>query len=164
MSGRKRSPWATLSVLLLGCFIANADSSLVLATYGKVASEFHDLDSGSWLLSSYILAMSAVQPLYGKLSDIYGRKPVLLVAYAMFALGNLGAGLGRSLGEVIAWRAVQGIGGAGMGSLVAIIIVDIVPMHDVASTRSYVNIMQTSGRTCGGVIGGWLTQTLGWRW
>lgn len=90
MSGRKRSPWATLSVLLLGCFIANADSSLVLATYGKVASEFHDLDSGSWLLSSYILAMSAVQPLYGKLSDIYGRKPVLLVAYAMFAIGNLG--------------------------------------------------------------------------
>jgi MFS family permease len=92
--------------------------------------------------------MSAVQPLYGKLSDIYGRKPVLLVAYAMFAIGNLGAGLG----------------GAGMGSLVAIIIVDIVPMHDVASIRSYVNIMQTSGRTCGGVIGGWLTQTLGWRW
>ena len=101
---------------------------------------------------------------WGRFSDIYGRKPVLLVAYAMFALGNLGAGLGRSLGEVIAWRAVQGIGGAGMGSLVAIIIVDIVPMHDVASTRSYVNIMQTSGRTCGGVIGGWLTQTLGWRW
>lgn len=115
-------------------------------------------------MSAYILAMSAVQPLYGKLSDIYGRKPVLLVAYAMFAIGNLGAGLGRSLGEVIAWRAVQGIGGAGMGSLVAIIIVDIVPMYDVASTRSYVNIMQTSGRTCGGVIGGWLTQTLGWRW
>lgn len=108
--------------------------------------------------------MSAVQPLYGKLSDIYGRKPMLLAAYTMFAIGNLGAGLGRSLGEVIAWRAVQGIGGAGMGSLVAIIIVDIVPMHDVASTRSYVNIMQTTGRTCGGVIGGWLTQTLGWRW
>ena len=108
--------------------------------------------------------MCAVQPLYGKLSNILGRKPMLIVAYAMFALGNLGAGLSRSLGEVIAFRSLQGCGGAGMGSMVAIIIVDIVPMHDVASTRSYVNIMQTSGRTCGGVIGGWLTQTLGWRW
>lgn len=136
----------------------------MLATYGKVASDFGDLDSGSWLLSSYILAMSAVQPLYGKLSDIYGRKPMLLTSYTLFAVGNLGAGLGRSLGEVIAWRAVQGVGGAGMGSLVAIIIMDIVPMHEVATTRSYVNILQTTGRTCGGFLGGWLTQAMGWRW
>ena len=111
-----------------------------------------------------MLAMVAVQPLVGKLSDIYGRKPILLLAYTLFTIGNLGAGLGRSLGEVIAWRAVQGAGGAGMGSLVAIIIVDIVPLHEVASIRGYVNIMQTSGRTCGGVIGGWLTRSLGWRW
>ena len=82
-SGRTKSPWATLSVLILGCFISNADSSLVLATYGKISSEFGDLDSGSWLLSSYILAMSAVQPLVGKLSDIYGRKPILLLAYTL---------------------------------------------------------------------------------
>jgi MFS family permease len=87
--------------------------------------------------------MSIVQPLYGGLSDIYGRKPVSFVTYAMFARQS-GAGLGRSLGEEIAWRAVQGIGGAGMGSLVAIIIVHIVPMHDVAMTRSDVNSMQTS--------------------
>jgi MFS family permease len=107
--------------------------------------------------------MSIVQPLYGGLSDIYGRKPVSLVTYAMFARQS-GAGLGRSLGEEIAWRAVQGIGGAGMGSLVAIIIVHIVPMHDVAMTRSDVNSMETSGRTCGCVVGGWLTRTLGWRW
>jgi MFS family permease len=108
--------------------------------------------------------MSAVQPLVGKLSDIYGRKGILLLAYTLFAIGNLGAGLGRSLSEVIAWRAVQGVGGAGMGSLVAIIIVDIVPLNEVASIRGYVNIMQTTGRTCGGVIGGWLTRSLGWRW
>ena len=61
-----------------------------------------------------MLAMVAVQPLVGKLSDIYGRKPILLLAYTLFTIGNLGAGLGRSLGEVIAWRAVQGAGGAGI--------------------------------------------------
>ena len=68
------------------------------------------------------------------------------------------------MGEVIASRAVQGAGGAGMVSMVSIIITDLVPLHEVAVIRSYVNILQTTGRSCGGVIGGVLTQTLGWRW
>jgi len=100
----------------------------------------------------------------GKLSDIYGRKACLLVAYVLFTAGTTGAGLGQSLGEVIAWRAVQGAGGAGMVSMVSIIITDLVPLHEVATMRSYVNVLQTIGRSCGGVIGGLLTQKLGWRW
>jgi hypothetical protein len=164
LNEKERSPWATISVLLLGVVSSNAVASLVLATYATVSSDFGDLDSGSWLLSAYTLTMCATQPLYGKLSDIYGRKPLLLIAYAVFALGNLGAGVGRSLGEVIAWRAVQGVGGAGMASLVAIIIADIVPTHEVATFRGYVNIAQIVGRSCGGVVGGWLTQLVGWRW
>ena len=161
---KERSPWATISVLLLGVVSSNAVASLVLATYATVSSDFDDLDSGSWLLSVYTLTMCATQPLYGKLSDIYGRKPLLLTAYAIFALGNLGAGLGQSLFQVISWRAVQGVGGAGMASLVAIIIADIVPTDQVATFRGYVNISQIVGRSCGGVVGGWLTQLVGWRW
>ena len=67
------------------------------------------------------------------------------------------------MGQVIASRAVQGAGGAGMISMVSIIITDLVPLHEVASLRSYVNILQTTGRSCGGVIGGLLTEALGWR-
>ncbi|KAK6443061.1 hypothetical protein LTR95_000776 [Oleoguttula sp. CCFEE 5521] len=164
LGGVRKSAWGSLSVLLLGVFVANADASLVLATYGRVSSEFHDLDSGSWLVSAYVLAQCAVQPLYGKLSDIYGRKPAIIVAYVLFAIGTAGAGLGRSLWEVIMWRAVQGAGGAGMASMVSIIITDIVPMQEVAVMRSYVNISATTGRSCGGVLGGVLTQAFGWRW
>jgi MFS family permease len=164
LNENERSAWATISVLLLGVISSNAVASLVLATYATVSSDFDDLDSGSWLLSAYTLTMCATQPLYGKLSDIYGRKPLLLTAYAIFALGNLGAGLGQSLVQVIAWRAVQGVGGAGMASLVAIIIADIVPTDQVATFRGYVNISQVFGRSCGGVVGGWLTQAVGWRW
>nr|OQO31991.1 hypothetical protein B0A51_00333 [Rachicladosporium sp. CCFEE 5018] len=164
LGGVRKSAWASLSVLLLGVFVANADASLVLATYGKVSSEFHDLESGSWLVSAYALAQCAVQPLYGKLSDIYGRKPAIVVAYVLFAIGTAGAGLGRSLWEVVMWRAVQGAGGAGMASMVSIIITDIVPMQEVAVMRSYVNISATTGRSCGGVLGGVLTQAFGWRW
>ena len=74
----RRSPWATLSVLLLGVFISQTDQSLVLATYGKVSSEFHDLDSGSWLISAYILAQCAVQPLYGTSIDHTLRTGIIL--------------------------------------------------------------------------------------
>ena len=81
LSEKERSPWATISVLLLGVVSSNAVASLVLATYATVSSDFGDLDSGSWLLSAYTLTMCATQPLYGKLSDIYGRKPLLLIAY-----------------------------------------------------------------------------------
>lgn len=115
-------------------------------------------------MSAYILAQCIVQPLYGKLSDIYGRKICLQASYIFFGLGTAGCGLGRTMGQVIASRAIQGIGGAGMVSMVSIILTDLVPMHEVASYRSYVNVLSTAGRSCGGVIGGLLTQTLGWRW
>lgn len=156
--------WAAISVLLIGVFIANTDSSLILATYGLISSEFGDLGSGSWLISSFILAQCVAQPLYGKLSDIYGRKHCLQVAYTLFAIGTAGTGVGRSMGQIIVARAVQGAGSAGMSSMVSIIITDLVPLHEVATLRSYVNIMATTGRSCGGVIGGALTSALGWRW
>jgi predicted MFS family arabinose efflux permease len=156
--------WGTLFILLLGVFVANTDASLMLATYGQIASEFDDLENAVWLMSALILASCVAQPLYGKLSDIYGRKACLQASYILFALGTLGVGIGRNLGEVVAGRAVQGAGGAGMTSMVSIIITDLVPIHEVATLRAYVNVLATTGRSCGGVIGGVLTQTLGWRW
>lgn len=144
--------------------MSQTDQSFVLATYGAVSSEFNDLGAGSWLISAFILAQCVAQPLYGKMSDIYGRKSCLQTAYILFALGTAMSGLGRSMGQVIVGRAVQGAGGAGMVSMVSIIITDLVPLHEVASIWSYVNILQTTGRSCGGFIGGLLTQTLGWRW
>ncbi|KAI4698421.1 hypothetical protein J4E81_005644 [Alternaria sp. BMP 2799] len=160
----KRSLVTTISILLIGVFISQADTSLVLATYGKISSEFHDLESGSWLLSSYMLAMCISQPLFGKLSDIFGRKSCLQVAYVLFAIGTLGSGLGRSMAQIIAARTIQGAGGAGMVCMVSILLTDLLPFHEVALYRSYVNVVQTVGRSCGGVIGGFLASTIGWRW
>lgn len=150
--------------MCLGVFISQADTSLVLATYGKISSEFNDLESGSWLLSSYMLAMCISQPLFGKLSDIFGRKKCLQVAYTLFAIGTAGSGLGRSMSQIIVARAVQGAGGAGMVCMVSILLTDLLPFHEVAVYRSYVNVVQTVGRSCGGAIGGLLASTVGWRW
>ncbi|KAF7940449.1 uncharacterized protein EAE98_000576 [Botrytis deweyae] len=153
-----------ISILLLGVFIANADGSLVLATSGTISSEFNDLGNAGWLISSYMLAMCATQSLYGKLSDIYGRKSTILASYVFFALGCAICGLGWNLPVVVVGRLVAGVGGAGINCLVSIVIADMVPIREVAKWRSYVNIAATTGRSLGGPIGGFLTDTIGWRW
>jgi hypothetical protein len=84
-----RGVLAIISLLLIGVFISNADGTLVLATYGTISSEFDAFGQGSWLTTSYALATCAVQPIVGKLSDIYGRKGVLLASYGLFAIGSV---------------------------------------------------------------------------
>ena len=89
-------PWRTpdacelakLTPYYLGVFIANAEGSIVLATYSRIASDFNSLSNASWLATSYVLAMSVAMPMYGKLSDIFGRSILLIVASALFALGK----------------------------------------------------------------------------
>ncbi|KAK6523646.1 hypothetical protein TWF281_001625 [Arthrobotrys megalospora] len=162
--GSDTTPAQIIAVLLLGVFVANGDGSFVLATNGVISSEFGRLDDASWLVTSYMLTMCALQPLYGKLSDIYGRKAMVLISYAFFGLGCLYSGIAQSLTGVIVGRAVSGIGGAGMNVLVSILITDLVPQRDVAAWRAYVNIAATTGRSLGGPVGGYLTDTVGWRW
>ncbi|KAL3486219.1 major facilitator superfamily domain-containing protein [Aspergillus germanicus] len=163
-AGSNASVFGIIAVLLIGVFVANAEGSLVLATHGRISSEFNDFNNASWLVTSYVLAMTAAQPIYGKLSDIFGRTHMIIVAYAFFVLGCAMSGVGQSLLAVVAGRVVSGVGGGGMGSMVSIIITDLVPVREVGVWRSYVAIIATAGRGLGGPIGGFLADTVGWRW
>ncbi|OAA57552.1 multidrug resistance protein [Niveomyces insectorum RCEF 264] len=164
----KNDNYATVArvvlVLMIGVFVSNADGSLVLATHPVIASEFHDLESSSWLFSGFILASAATQTMYGKLSDIYGRKNLVLVSYVFFTGGCTLVGAGKSMFQVILGRVISGAGGAGMTALVSILISDLLPIRDVASWRAYVNVVATTGRSLGGPLGGWLADVIGWRW
>ncbi|KAN0099173.1 efflux pump antibiotic resistance protein [Hyaloscypha variabilis] len=161
---QKHSAAAVLSLLLIGVFIASADGSLIIATAPTISSHFSQLESASWLLTSYALSQSAAQPILAKMSDVFGRKGVLLVCYVLFAVGNLLTGAGHEFWQVVAGRMVAGLGGAGMKVLVSILITDLVPKIEVAAWRSYVNIVTTFARSVGGPLGGWLADTIGWRW
>ncbi|KAJ5129141.1 uncharacterized protein N7515_005180 [Penicillium bovifimosum] len=159
-----KSVGTIIAVLLLGEFISNADATLVMAAAGRISSEFNRLRDASWLSTGYTLGVCAAQPMYGKLSDIYGRKPMLLLSYLLFTTGCIMSGIGSKMPLVILGRAISGTGGAGIMTISSIIITDIVPKREVATWRAYVNIAMTLGRSLGGPIGGWLSDTIGWRW
>ncbi|KAK8030421.1 major facilitator superfamily transporter [Apiospora arundinis] len=151
-------------VLLVGTITANGDSSLVLATHPTIASEFNALSSSSWLFVSFSLAGAATQTLSGKLSDIYGRRSLLVLAYVLFAAGCALVGSGKSMGMVILGRVISGCGGSALNVLAVLIITDLVPLRDAATWQSGVNLAATTGRSLGGPVGGWLADTVGWRW
>ncbi|KAL4901996.1 hypothetical protein BDW74DRAFT_187011 [Aspergillus multicolor] len=153
-----------IAVLLLGEFISNADGTLVMAATARISSEFNRLQGAAWLSTGYNLGVCVAQPMYGKLSDIYGRKPLLLWSYFFLALGCVVCGLATDMWIVIVGRALSGVGGAGVMTMSAIIITDIVAKREIATWRSIINLAMTLGRSLGGPVGGVLTDTIGWRW
>lgn len=156
--------WTTIPILLIGVFVSNADGSLVIASSQSIASEFDALSDASWLVTSYVLSQSAIQPTYGKLADVFGRRDNLAIAYLLFAAGCLLCAVAGAYWQVLLGRVISGIGGAGMTALVSIIIVDMVPVRNVAAWRGFVNVAATVGRALGGPVGGLLIDTVGWRW
>lgn len=100
----RRNVKQMLPVLGIGIFLAFLDQSVVAAINEDIGSELHALRSVSWIATAYFLTMTCSQPLYGKLSDIFGRKPCLLFAYTVFGIGSLGCGLARSLAGLVVAR------------------------------------------------------------
>lgn len=100
---------SVLPILGVGIFLAFLDQSIIATINGEIGSDLHALKNISWIATAYFLTMSASQPLYGKLSDVFGRKPCLLFAYTMFAVGSLGCGVAKSIEGLIAARVGQSI-------------------------------------------------------
>ncbi|KAK2050404.1 major facilitator superfamily transporter [Colletotrichum somersetense] len=148
----------------IGIYLCAVDQLLTVATYAKIGSELHALKNTSWLATAYYITLTSFQPLYGKLSDIFGRKECLLFAYVIFGLGSLGCGLAQSFAQLCVARAVAGIGGGGMNSVVAILLSDIVPLRERGVWQGYLNIIFAAGTSTGAPLGGLLADTVGWRW
>ncbi|KAI9924615.1 hypothetical protein MW887_006888 [Aspergillus wentii] len=148
----------------LGVFLSAADQTIIMASYGQIGSDLKALNLTSWIATSYFLTLTSFQPLYGKLSDIFGRKQCLLFGYAVFGIGNLLCGLSRNIHELIAARVFQGIGGGGMTTVVSILMSDLVPLRDRGVWQGIINIVYATGAGTGAPLGGILADYIGWRW
>ncbi|KAH8700836.1 EF hand domain protein [Talaromyces proteolyticus] len=148
----------------IGVFLSAADQTIIVASYGKIGSDLNALNLTSWIATSYFLTLTSFQPLYGKLSDIFGRKPCLLFAYVIFGTGNLFCGLAQDINQLIAARVYQGIGGGGMTTVVSILMSDIIPLRDRGLWQGIINIIYATGSGLGAPLGGILADYIGWRW
>jgi len=153
-----------LPALAIGIFLSAADQTIIVSSYGKIGSELKALNSTSWIATAYFLTLTSFQPLYGKMSDIFGRKACLLFGYLIFGIGCLACGLARNMNELIAARAFAGIGGGGMTTVVSILLSDVVPLRERGTWQGYVNIIYATGASIGAPLGGVLVDYIGWRW
>ncbi|KAH8646947.1 major facilitator superfamily domain-containing protein [Tricladium varicosporioides] len=149
---------------LFGILLAYADTSLVWATHETVASHFDNLENSSWMMTSFTVGSCVTLPLYGRLSGTYGRMRPLISAYCIFCAGCMICGLGQAYWQLIVGRIITGCGASGIISLASIIITDIAAPSEVAVLRSYVNVAVTIGLSVGGPLGGFLAESIGWRW
>jgi len=160
---RKRMKYI-LPALAVGIFLAAADQTIIVSSYGKIGSEFEALNLASWIATSYFLTLTSFQPLYGKLSDIFGRKACLLFAYFVFGVGCILCGLAQNMLQLIGARAFAGIGGGGMTTVVSILLSDVVPLRERGKWQGYLNIIFATGASTGAPLGGVLADYVGWRW
>ncbi|KAF9456713.1 MFS general substrate transporter [Collybia nuda] len=165
--GVREGPKSFLKLIIpmsIGIFLAAMDNTIVVSSYAAIGSELNQLQNTSWIATAYMLTMTSFQPLYGKLSDIFGRKGSLLSAYSIFAIGSLSCGLARNMTELIVSRALAGIGGGGMSTMVSIILSDVIPLRSRGTWQGIINIVFATGSAAGAPLGGLFADTIGWRW
>ncbi|KAJ0416982.1 major facilitator superfamily domain-containing protein [Aspergillus carlsbadensis] len=160
----KRSGLFIVCCGFLGVLIASADESIMISTYTAIASQFHALSHGSWLVMAYNFGYCISLPVCSVLGDVYGRKNVLLGSYLLFGLSCLACGACTSIPQLVLARVLSGSSGAGIIVMVSIILADFLPSQDVALYRGYQNAVNVAGRSFGAPIGGLFIDTIGWRW
>lgn len=149
--------------LMLGMFLAALDQTIVSTALPTIVGDLGGLNHLSWVVTSYLLASTISTPIYGKLGDMYGRKPVFLVAILIFLAGSMLAGLSQDMAELIGFRAVQGIGAGGLMVGAQAIIADIVPPRDRGRYMGLIGSVFALSSVAGPLLGGFLT-SISWRW
>lgn len=150
--------------LMLVMALAALDQSIVATALPRIVGDLGGVQHLSWVVTAYVLASTAVMPLYGKLSDQYGRKPVLYTAIGLFLLGSVLCAAARTLLELIVFRAVQGLGAGGLLPLAQIIIGDLVPPNRRARRQGSIVAIFAVCSVLGPVLGGIITDLLSWHW
>ena len=150
--------------LMSGLFLAALDQSIVAVALPTIVSDLGGLDHLSWVVSAYLLASTASTPLWGKISDLYGRRPLFQIAILVFLAGSLASGLAGSMAFLIAARAVQGLGAGGLMALTMATIGDVVPPRERGKYMGLFGAVFGVSSVAGPLLGGWLTDGPGWRW
>ncbi|XVV14047.1 MDR family MFS transporter [Actinoplanes sp. CA-131856] len=159
-----------LAGLMMGMFLAALDQTIMATATRTIADDLHGFNIQAWATTAFLITSTISTPLYGKLSDLYGRRPFFLFAIGIFVVGSMLCGLSQNMYELAAFRAIQGIGAGGLMSLALAIIGDIVPPRERAKYQGYFLAVFGTASVLGPILGGFFAgaDTIlwvdGWRW
>jgi len=155
---------------MLGMFLASLDQTIVSTAIKTIGNDLHGLTAQAWVTTAFLITSTIAAPLFGKLSDIFGRKRLFMLAIVIFVVGSALCGLAQSMYELAAFRAFQGIGAGGIMPLALAIMGDIIPPRQRARYQGYMMAVFASSSVLGPVLGGLLSGAhsvlgvSGWRW
>ena len=161
---------AVIYGLMLGMLLASLDQTVVSTAMRTIADDLNGQTAQAWATTAYLIASTISTPLYGKLSDLYGRKPLYLFAISVFVVGSMLCGTAGSIYELAAWRGLQGVGAGGLLSLAFTIVADLVKPRERARYQARIMSVFATSSVLGPILGGFLAGqdtllgTAGWRW
>ncbi len=160
----RRGQFVMLGAVMLGMLLGSLDQTIVGTALPTIVGDLNGFERYSWVITGYLVASTAMVPIFGKISDIYGRKWLYMLGIVVFLVGSMLSGLAQSMDELIAFRTLQGLGAGAMIPIAQAIIGDIFPPAERGKYQGLLFSVFGLAVIIGPTLGGWITDNLSWRW